>query len=504
MDLRDVPGLRVPADPAFTGGWTVVLREKQDQAGARPAAPPVETEFAVVMPRPVAITVDGASDSGVMGRLHGFVIPPKPSSDITKKLVSALRPQAWRVWFQREATDVFPYKPKKFTLSTEAEYYYLACQKRWIEERCASANPANFLPTVLPWEDDYVLYREYIAGRARNASAITNPEIYLGWWNEPNYPNIGQWFGTNRQMFDTFRVFHDTVRAVNPGQKIEAPTTVNFDEPFLKEFLDYAADNNLRLDAVSWHEYSPDNIERNVRTMHRLFAENPRWCSQKCPEIHINEFNAIPHYFIPGWQAAYLINLENAGIDSAAGNSCFIISLPGGREINTCYDNWMGLFIERDGRRNEVPQPNYWVRRAYAEMHGMTKARVASSAERTVAMAARSDADKTFRILVSRYTCGKTGAWCGGSFFNPQEEKAPAVPVTAVIQNYPYAVAGTAVEAEIYRIPNENVPGPFTEEDVFRNRIVQAHTVAADGSVTLSTPSYQDGDVYYIKIAPGP
>lgn len=494
---------RIPADPALLGPWTLAITPTSAGiTGKRIALP-----FRVVMPRAVTMTVDGGSNRGTVGLLHGFVIPPQPSSDITKRLMSALKPQAWRVWFEREAPEIFQYHPKKFTLSTEGDYYYVACAERERQlgrqiPECHSENPAIFLPVILPWENDYALYKEYIAGRARNAMTIKNPEVYLGWWNEPNFPGIGQNFGTNKQMFDTFKVFHKTIRDINPKQKIEGPTAMVFDEPFMRAFLDYVADNDLQLDAVSWHEWAPDYIDEHVRTVRKWFSENPRYCTPKCPEIHINEFNAIPHYFIPGWQGAYHANFENSGIDAAAGNGCFIMGLPGGQKINTCYNNYMGLFIEQNGRHNEVPQPNYWVHRAYADMHDMTKLAVSSTAERTVAMAGKSDADKTIRLVVSRYSCGKTGSWCvnTGVFNSLNGEKAPPIPVTVTVAGYPYAASGALVQAEIYRIPNENVPGAFTEANLEKQKIVQTLAVNANGNVVVNTPSFQDGDVYYITI----
>lgn len=499
---------RIPPDPAHVGSWTLAVTMTSPSANA--ALRRIVLPFQVVPQEAAAVSIDGYRGMGTIGPLHGFVIPPKPSSDTTKQLMAALKPQVWRVWFEHEFSDVVAYNPKKFTLSTEGDYYWQACRDRRIPERCDAPNPALFLPTILPWENDYAYYKAYIAARARNALRVKTqnknaPEIYLGWWNEPENPGMGQNFGTNEQMFATFKVFHDTVRSVNPGQKIEAPTMMGFNELFLREFLEYVAEHNLRLDAVSWHEWTPDHIRENVETVRNWFARNPDYCRPKCPEIHINEFNGAPHYFIPGWQGAYLINLENSGIDAASGNGCFIIGLPGGRKTDTCYDNYMGLFVEQDGRHNEVPQPNYWVHWAYAEMHGAAKLSVTSSSDRVVAMAGKSDADKTVRLLVSRYSCGKSGAWCESqTFFDSNEQKAPVLPVTITVSAYPYASRGGLVRAEIYRIPNENVPGPFTEADLAHNKAVQTLSVNEEGNVVIRTPNYQDGDAYYIILTPMP
>jgi|GEM_PF-3729868 len=483
--LKTLIGLdRIPPNPDLIGSWKLVV----SMIPVNSAIPPtrIELPFIVTAQSPVTITIDGDKSQGTFG-LQGLELVPRPVSQKTKDLIAQLKPQLWRVFLSGDIVDALSYNPKRFTYDTSTGYYYLVCG---MKHNCDPINPADHLPAILPWEDNYAVYRKYVTDVMHGIAEHKMPVDYLEWWNEPDRQER---FGTDQQMFETFKVFHDTVRSINPNQKIEAPAATFLDQSFLLSFLDYAAANNLRLDALSWHEWDPSSIAKDVQMVKTWFAKNSRYCSPKCPEIHINEFNSIQHYFIPGYQAAYLANFENSNVDWGGTPACFAIGLPGRGNMNTCYSAYNGFFMED----NETPQALYWVRRAYAEMQNTPKLLVQSSSERTTVMASKSDIDKTLRVLVGRYSCGKNGKWCLSSgTFDSNEQKAPSLPVTLSIANYPYG--GTSVQAHISRIPNESIPGPLLQPVDMGTMTLSV----INSKITYTIPQYQDGDVYSIVLTP--
>jgi len=140
-----------------------------------------------------------------------------------------------------------------------------------------------------------------------------------------------------QQFLNTYQ---DIIAAV-PGAKIIGPSLAYWsdypgqfgtdDHSFdMATFLTFAAQNNLKLAAVSWHE-SLDNlgpprgeqprsamIEDHVATARRLIAALPQLGN---PLIFINEYGMPEVQSIPGWDVAYL-SAWRAGV-SSANRSCW-------------------------------------------------------------------------------------------------------------------------------------------------------------------------------------
>ncbi len=184
-------------------------------------------------------------------------------------------------------------------------------------------------------------------------------------------------------LLQQFLVTYQDIKAVDPSAAIVGPslaewqdypnqygTSANPDPEFdMATFLTFAADQHLQLAAISWHEIAdstgsesggelplpghhhsttsmkPDaSLPRSRRWATRRFSSTSSGCP-KCRQI-------------PGWDVSYLSALTTAGVGSAV-RSCW----PASQCANPTLDSLLA--------NNAVyPEPDYWVRVAYAAMSG--------------------------------------------------------------------------------------------------------------------------------------
>jgi len=294
---------------------------------------------------------------------------------------------------------------------------------------------------------------------------------YIDVFAEPDY-GTGKLWVTPEQLGDIFKATHDAVRQHRPNARIVAPSFSAFRAAFLKRFLVFVAENNLRLDALSWHEFeAPEVVPAHVSEIREFIKTQPKLCNPKCPEIHINEYAPEDQHFIPGYGVGWLYYLEKAGVDHA-NRACW--DLPKGE--STCWAGFNGM-LSQD---NVTPHPLYWVYKAYADMNG---SRVSSEASlpQTVALASTDESKKEVRILAGKF--GQKGA---------------SGRVAIEVKDFRYNIS--SVIAEITRIPDSgmamrSLPAlapPVTE--VIR---------VQDNSFSIVIPDFRDGEAYSIVVRPG-
>ena len=482
--LADVIGVSfIPANPDFVGTWKLKITSLTIGTFA-------EDTFTIIMPKLVTIRIQGDSDQGQMRPLQGFLgsFDWSPPGDVLSILIAPLKPQFWRLGacvFWSKCYEIARQLGGKVTFITSDNY--------------AFAKEGDQTYTIQPWNDfrcsvstdGWKCYRDYLKSMLEKSK--TASVDYWDFWGEPD--DWGR-VGPTENMFETFKVMHEVFRSVDPSQKIVAPSTASFEgkEGFgVLSFLDYVVKNNLRLDAVSWHEFgSPEEVASHVAAVRKFFVEYPSLCTSACPEIHVNEFAVAEHHLIPGWGLGWLVALDTARINWAS-RSCWYFTYQGTR-LNDCGRGLNGLLLHD----STTPQPLYWVHRAYAEMIGKRLV-AASSNARTPVLAVKDDQSKTVRILAGRYSCGQNLRWCTwtNTAEHQNDQKAPLTDVTLVIQKYPYAAPGSQVRAEIQRIPNEGIPGPLLQPVTLPPRTL---TVASDDSVTIDLKGFEDGSVYSIVL----
>jgi hypothetical protein len=207
-------------------------------------------------------------------------------------------------------------------------------------------------------------------------------------WSFPGTP--AQWRAT---------VVHtiEAVRGADPNAKIVGPSVGaamgedGLDITLVTDFIDFIADEQLTIDAVSWHEFNlPDELEDHLDLVRAHMRER---LGTELP-IHINEYGSPKDFLVPAWNLAWFATFEKAQVASA-NRACWAVSKPFG-SWNSCWVGLGGLFLED----NETPQAPYWVHRGYARM--ADDERVSADGEgKLVALASVAD-DGDITILVGR------------------------------------------------------------------------------------------------------
>lgn len=104
--------------------------------------------------------------------------------------------------------------------------------------------------------------------------------IYYEVWNEPDL--FGGWKSGRDPDYNNLYIH--TSRAVVDGAsgssfKVGGPATTAYYPNWIKSLFNTATTNNLRLDFISWHKYSPNIIdyENDFDTLNQIFSEYPQY-----------------------------------------------------------------------------------------------------------------------------------------------------------------------------------------------------------------------------------
>ncbi|MFZ5468572.1 MAG: hypothetical protein ACOZIN_03960 [Myxococcota bacterium] len=275
-----------------------------------------------------------------------------------------------------------------------------------------------------------------------------NPAFdYYDLFAEPDW----SWKGISaEQFFEIFKIAHDTIRRHRPEAKIVAPSLEKFNGPGLELFFQYAVDNDLRIDAVSWHEIyqTPAEVAGHVEAARNLiqtiFQAKP---SLAVKELHINEYGPPQSHLVPGWTVGWLAAFEATGVDHA-NRGCW--KETGG--WSDCANGLNGLLLEDDS----TPQPLFFVHRAYANLPP-DRLEIQSHLPRLEALAGVDAAAGELRLLVGRYSCGRTGRWCMGADLPVGGEETE--PVDVIIEVTQYPLGGALADIAVDRIPNLGTTG---------------------------------------------
>jgi hypothetical protein len=430
---------------------------------------PFELESAAAAPLS-RITVDAGQDLGpvklMLGFLHGLDHKSFEKKNYSPVLVAKLKPKFWRIGVDSALSN---YKVAK-ALDPNIKITMV------ISDIYADILKGGY-KKVRPWED-WGRYEKEIKFIVNKASESEMKIDYWDVWSEPDHK--AYWPGTCEQLLELFKRTYRVIREADPKAKIVGPSISNpksrgpCPKPFLNHFLEYLADQNLRFDAISWHEFDfPEEIPEHVESIRNVMKAHP---SLGTPEIHINELSGPADHLIPAWAVGWLYYLEKANVDWAS-RGCWEIKERSSR-WSDCQAGLNGLFL----KDNNTPQAVYWVFRAYAEMTG-NRLKSTGSVPRLVALASRDEPTKEIRVLIGRY--------------DVKERRGPFADVEVEIQNYPYAAKG--VQVEIQRIPSENIPGPLPEGP---KMVSTGIFPINNGTAVIPLNQFQDGDAYIMILRP--
>jgi hypothetical protein len=146
-------------------------------------------------------------------------------------------------------------------------------------------------------------------------------------WNEPDMPIFfGMWPGNSKENFYlVFKEAHDVIREkLGYEVKIAGPTFSFLNSDF-EGFMQFAKENQLRVDVLSFHmlyqkDSKLDGAMNRVKELRSLYVdEGNAFESVGLKEIHVNEYlRADRQNSRPGSILNFLRKLEQSGVDRAS------------------------------------------------------------------------------------------------------------------------------------------------------------------------------------------
>ena len=333
----------------------------------------------------VSITVDARSvtrrHAHALGFSNGIFYNPKNPGRFdwspAARLITALKPRIWSVGPSRPDNDqnafIVDVARLPQTVGTEvaltfADFFPGLGPGIWVGAGCP--NDKTCYGSYADLKSDWTAFAESFAA----ALPTQYPEAsYIEVFAEPDRKFYGL---TSGQLFELFKIVHDAVRAVVPCIKLSGPALETYgqdknfgnDAQLLKDFLAYVDRNQLRLDAVNWHEFGPpESIPGHVAEIRDFMSALPNLCTPTCPRIFIMEYAGPTGHLIPGVHLGYLANMEKAGVDRS-GLGCWNVPKrdSDGRltTYSSCWAGFGGMLLDD----NRTPQAKYWESAAYVNL----------------------------------------------------------------------------------------------------------------------------------------
>jgi hypothetical protein len=218
---------------------------------------------------PASFAVNFAADNGASTRTASGFLHGVEATSPAQYLVDAVNVRALR------GADHHPNLPSLFDPATQSRvsaagaqlmvglYYYVD-------------DPTDPRRPYRPGDNgDWQTWRNIVT-EVYNESVSRGYPVH-SWitWNEPDI----QW-NTAQRPFSRYLQAHDvayeTVKALSPSQRIQAPELTGFNFSRLTEFLTYCKANNCIPDVLSWHELTanPSDVEGHTAQMRQWLINN--------------------------------------------------------------------------------------------------------------------------------------------------------------------------------------------------------------------------------------
>ncbi len=435
----------------------------------------------------ISVRIDAASNAGVatplIGFVHGISAPSGPDYDFppeTAARIAALNPTLWKV------SDTRHYLKAR---SFGAEIMYASSDEYF-----------NYQSFYYPWNDTGTQSGQFDNWSGFNANAIEvlqrslNLAYPVNYWGIINEPQFIHYSATDQgRLLDTFKHGYHSFKDGHPEQMVVAPTTIGYNHTIMENLLNYAVANNLRFDALDWHELGsrPEDVLANVQDTRALLAARP---SLGTPTILIDEYASTEQHHLPGFAVAWFYYLELAGVDRAA-RACWNVKDSVNGVWANCWDGLNGLFM----KDNRTPQALYWVFERYAQMLGRRLSSQSTAPTDVVALARstsiQSGSDSEIRVLVGRFVN------------DHREPSAEPTSVEIAIENLPSSNQCVSIHAHRipYLGPDVMIGDDPTAVPLTSPMVVESRSVAVvDGRVSILLPNFLDREAYYISITQAP
>ena len=267
------------------------------------------------------------------------------------------------------------------------------------------------------------------------------------------------WLDDPRQFFAAWKDVHHLIKSLDPDARIAGPNTSQLFGQ-VKGFLQYAKDNDVVPDVMTWHELSsPAAVRTNVaryRGWEKEVGVGPL-------PVNVNEYGHNYHLSVPGQVVQWVSAIEESKIDA-----------------DLAYWNIDGNLNDSAVEANKG-NGQWWLFNAYGEMSGHTVEVTAPhpNVQYTLQGVATLDpGKKQSRALFG----GKSGD------------------TDVVFRNVDPGVFGTTVRATVQEIPWTGQVGDSAQPLRLSDQKVQ---VGADGTVTLPMRDMNEMSAYQVVLSPG-
>jgi hypothetical protein len=459
------------------------------------ASAPVDSNTVVATHRcPLACLVVDATDRGpaemrlASGFLHAVGAKTLPPAS---PVLAALAPLHWRVATSWNMEDTAAGGQRGVDLTE------LLSDDWW-----ASHNVAG--RAVPPWWN-WSEYSSWVTAAVRVIEAQGKLHGFsVRYWEVQNEPmdshyDLGSLVPGGRETVaeaeQQYLVAYRAIKAADPSARVLAPSLMSWAANRaeangmldMRTFLDFAVLNGVAPDAIAFHDnlygplpdefapnhgpMQPSELETAVGQLRAMIAGRP---SLGHPDILINEYGDPNTSGLPGWDVGRMAAIERSGV-TEANRSCW----------GTCSDGALDGLLTGDGR---TTLPGYWVYAFYATLSGNQVPVTSTFTDVTgLATVERSGA---IQVLVGRHQ----GCTAAVAIFCPILPSAvPATPASITVRT---GFGGQAAVRSALIPAGSRGRSPLSapiEQPVLMLPVV-------NGTVTIATPSLQDGDAVELTI----
>ena len=256
------------------------------------------------------LNVDLATDTGALyygasGFLYGLSKDGIPSANTITPLnpqVAAQKPEGGLQHPNGDAINVAPYYAAAG--GREIQIYMQDIYAQWPYENLGIAD-----------------YLTKVDGIVDDVLASPNPDFFTYViFNEPD--QIWYWpyyFDpvVKQQFFDDWKAVYQLIKSKHPTARIAGLNFAGFNGDLYYDFLEYARDNNVLPDVITWHELGNEfftdwyNHYNTIRAHEVALGISPR-------EISINEYGRISgDLTVPGILVQWMTRFENSKVDGS-------------------------------------------------------------------------------------------------------------------------------------------------------------------------------------------
>ncbi|HET6873160.1 MAG TPA: hypothetical protein VFH70_00180 [Acidimicrobiales bacterium] len=310
-----------------------------------------------------------------------------------------------------------------------------------------------------------------------------------GWRNE--YSNSDFQSMTPQDLLQQFLNAYQDIRSVDPtagivgpsiGEMVFSPLPANdpvTHEPDMTTFLNFAANNNLKLAAVAWHQngLTPQQIEADAARTWSMIRARPQLGH---PAMFLDEYGAPWNQPIPGWDVGFLQAIEASGINYS---------------VRSCWDGCHMSTLNGLLTSAQQTTAEYFNRVTYARMSG-SRISVNSTDPAIAALGSISSSSQQVVAMIGRMVGCASPSWCNRyPSFGPAGVRPETVGVKIIV---PWSTAGTKVSLTLDPfVPGSSLGAPQTVSP-------QNISLSPGGSgrelLTFDIPSFADGSAYNVVV----